>query len=93
MYCLFVWPAAAAAAPGDDDADEDDDGGEEVCPPGCDQAVYERVCDLREKRLDEEDMIAEFQKTIEVREAVWAKGGGGDEGQIGKEGQGAGCGT
>ncbi|EFJ51830.1 hypothetical protein VOLCADRAFT_103323 [Volvox carteri f. nagariensis] len=51
---------------GDDEADDDDDGGEEVCPAGCDQSVYERVCDLREKRLDEEDMIAEFQKTIEV---------------------------
>ncbi|KAG2482730.1 hypothetical protein HYH03_018361 [Edaphochlamys debaryana] len=51
---------------GDDEGDDDDDGGEEVCPPGCDQSVYERVCDLREKRLDEEDMIAEFQKTIEV---------------------------
>lgn len=25
-----------------------------------------QVCDLREKRLDEEDMITEFQKTIEV---------------------------
>nr|A8J1V4.1 RecName: Full=Cilia- and flagella-associated protein 44 [Chlamydomonas reinhardtii] len=51
---------------GDDEVDDDDDGGEEVCPPGCDQSVYERVCDLREKRLDEEDMIAEFTKTIEV---------------------------
>lgn len=38
----------------------------QVCPPGCDQGVYEKVCDLREKRLDEEDMVAEFQKTIEL---------------------------
>uniref|UniRef100_A0A061QH80 Wd repeat-containing protein 52 n=2 Tax=Tetraselmis sp. GSL018 TaxID=582737 RepID=A0A061QH80_9CHLO len=57
----------------DSEADEDDeeedfdeeDEDEEVCPPGCDQVLYEKVCDLREKRLDQEDVIAEFQKIIE----------------------------
>ncbi len=28
-----------------------------------------QVCDLREKRLDEEELIADFTKTIEVRSA------------------------
>lgn len=30
---------------GDDEEgdDDDDDGGEEVCPPGCDQGLYEKV--------------------------------------------------
>lgn len=30
------------------------------------QNLYERVCEQREKRLDEDDLITEFQKTIEV---------------------------
>ena len=34
------------------DSEEDlDDEDEEVCPPGCDPALYEKVCELREKRL------------------------------------------
>jgi len=50
----------------EEEGDDDDDEGEEACPPGCDQNLYERVCDLREKRLDEEELIAEFTKTIET---------------------------
>ena len=50
----------------DDNEDFEDDDDEEVCPPGCDQALYEKVCDLREKRLDQEDVIAEFTKSIEA---------------------------
>ena len=37
-----------------------------MCPPGCDQGLYEKVCDLREKRLDQEDIITEFQKSIDA---------------------------
>lgn len=29
------------------------------------QDVYSKVCDLREKRLDEEELLNEFQKSIE----------------------------
>lgn len=53
----------------DDDSDDDDDlddDEEEVCPPGCDPALYERVCELRLKRLEQEDVYAEFQKSIEA---------------------------
>ena len=28
---------------GEEDMDDDDDGGEEVCPPGCDPMLYEKV--------------------------------------------------
>lgn len=50
----------------DEDEDfDDEDEDEEICPPGCDQVLYEKVCDLREKRLDQEDVIAEFQKGID----------------------------
>ena len=51
----------------DEDEDfDDEDEDEEVCPPGCDQVLYEKVCDLREKRLDQEDVIGEFQKGIDT---------------------------
>jgi hypothetical protein len=49
----------------DDDDDDFDDDEEEVCPPGTDIVLYERVCELRLKRLDQEDVYAEFQKSIE----------------------------
>jgi len=50
----------------DEDEDFDEDDEDEVCPPGCDQALYEKVMDLREKRLDQEDVIAEFLKSIDA---------------------------
>merc|ERR1740130_1071810 len=48
---------------GDDDDEEEEE--EEVCPPGCDPALYEKVCELREKRLEQEELYAEFQKSVE----------------------------
>jgi len=49
------------------DSDEELDGEEEeVCPPGCDPALYEKVCELREKRLEQEDVYADFQKGVEL---------------------------
>merc|ERR1740130_2509723 len=55
---------------GDDDDEEDEDEEdeeeeEEVCPPGCAPALYEKVCELREKRLEQEELYAEFQKSVE----------------------------
>ncbi|GMH39549.1 hypothetical protein BSKO_07447 [Bryopsis sp. KO-2023] len=48
-----------------DDDEEDDEEEEEVCPADCDQDLYAKVCDQREKRLDEEELLADFQKSIE----------------------------
>ncbi|QDZ25480.1 hypothetical protein HOP50_17g80200 [Chloropicon primus] len=50
----------------DDDDDWDEDEAEEICPPGCDQALYEKVCDLREKRLDQEEIDVELKKQLET---------------------------
>lgn len=62
---------------GCDDGD-DDDGVAEVCPPGCDQALYDKVCELREQRVDEEEAAAEIVKTADgikkERELVSKKG-------------------
>ncbi|XP_048588414.1 cilia- and flagella-associated protein 44-like isoform X2 [Nematostella vectensis] len=46
----------------DSDAEELDDS---VCPPGCDQALFDHVCQLRERRLDLEEELAEEKKTSE----------------------------
>merc|ERR1711871_841706 len=49
----------------DDDDDDDDDDEEDACPPGCDQTLYDKVLELREKRLDQEEILNEFQKAID----------------------------
>merc|ERR1712230_352213 len=50
----------------DEDFDEDEDDDEEdSCPVGCDQTLYDKVLELREKRLDQEEIISDFQKTID----------------------------
>lgn len=45
---------------------EEEDEAEEICPPGCDQSLYEKVCDLREKRLDQEEIDVELKKQLET---------------------------
>ena len=50
----------------DDDDDWDEDEAEEICPPGCDQSLYEKVCDLREKRLDQEEIDVELKKQLDT---------------------------
>jgi len=46
----------------DDESDEDDD---ESCPQNCDSAIYEKVLELREKRLEQEEILAEFEKAVD----------------------------
>lgn len=51
-----------------DDEEEDFEEGEpeeERCPDGCDPAIYEKVLELREKRLDQEEVLTAFNKSIE----------------------------
>jgi len=50
---------------GEEDEEDEGDEGEEACPAGCEQALYERVLDLRERRLDEEDAAAEVAKAAD----------------------------
>jgi len=49
----------------DDGDDEDEEEVEDICPPGCDQTLFERILDLREKKLDTEEVCADIQKGIE----------------------------
>ena len=64
----------------DEDSDSDDDWSEseeesdsetggfdlDVCPPGCDQNLYDNTCTLREKRLDLEEDLSEEKKNNEA---------------------------
>ncbi|XP_077594091.1 cilia- and flagella-associated protein 44-like, partial [Stigmatopora nigra] len=58
----------------DDDAEDDDwetSEGEAVveeCPPGCDPKLFELVLQLRERRLDLEDLLMEERKNLDVLE-------------------------
>eukprot|EP00520_Triparma_pacifica_P008872 CAMPEP_0118658690 /NCGR_PEP_ID=MMETSP0785-20121206/14707_1 /TAXON_ID=91992 /ORGANISM="Bolidomonas pacifica, Strain CCMP 1866" /LENGTH=1758 /DNA_ID=CAMNT_0006551733 /DNA_START=48 /DNA_END=5320 /DNA_ORIENTATION=- len=51
----------------DSDSDDDDDEEEvdDSCPPGCDISLYETIIALREKRLDQEETLNEFQKELD----------------------------
>eukprot|EP00981_Chlorochromonas_danica_P000742 scaffold167_cov168-Ochromonas_danica.AAC.9 len=49
----------------EEDEDEDDEEVEDICPPGCDQIVFEKILDLREKKLDTEEVCTEIQKSID----------------------------
>lgn len=50
------------------DSEDDDDEDEEfhmdldICPVGCDKALYEATCSLREDRLDIEEAMANERK-------------------------------
>ena len=46
----------------DEDLDEDEEGQDDSCPAGCDPSLHQKVLLLREKRLDLEEVLQEFQK-------------------------------
>ncbi|CAD5123356.1 DgyrCDS11713 [Dimorphilus gyrociliatus] len=50
-----------------DEDDESEGGGYDldVCPPQCDQTLYDNTCSLREKRLDLEEEVAEEKKNMD----------------------------
>ena len=47
----------------DSDSDEEEEE-EDVCPQGCSQELFDKVCVLRERRLDQEEANTEVQKEI-----------------------------
>ncbi|KAJ1567975.1 Cilia- and flagella-associated protein 44 [Cladochytrium tenue] len=53
----------------DDDEDtesEDEEGGREICPSDMDPASFTRVLELRELKLDQEEILAEIQKAVDA---------------------------
>eukprot|EP01065_Artemidia_motanka_P009840 TRINITY_DN15100_c0_g2_i1.p1 TRINITY_DN15100_c0_g2~~TRINITY_DN15100_c0_g2_i1.p1 ORF type:complete len:1845 (+),score=929.68 TRINITY_DN15100_c0_g2_i1:115-5649(+) len=51
---------------GDDDDDQAQEDEEDVCPDGCDEDTYQAVLELRNRRLDQEDIVNDFQKSIDL---------------------------
>ena len=50
----------------DSNSDEaNDEGEEDVCPDGCDTETYEAVLALRVRRLEQEEVVSEFQKSMD----------------------------
>jgi hypothetical protein len=49
----------------EEEEDDDDEEVEDICPPGCDQIVFEKILDLREKKLETEEVCSEIQKSID----------------------------
>jgi hypothetical protein len=39
---------------------------EEKCPAECDNITWSRILELREKRLDQEEVVNEIQKAVDV---------------------------
>jgi len=50
----------------DEDLDEDEEGLDDSCPAGCDPSVHQKVILLRERRLDLEEVLQDFQKRYEA---------------------------
>lgn len=38
-----------------------------VCPAGCDQALFNKACEVREKRLDYEELVAEEKRGLDAQ--------------------------
>merc|ERR1712166_34995 len=49
----------------DDDDDDEDSEEEEICPDKVDKATWEKVLELRERRLDHDEVMAEFKAGLE----------------------------
>jgi hypothetical protein len=49
-----------------DDIGSNDEIEVDVCPHDCEATIFSKVIALRGKKLDEEDILAEIQKLIEV---------------------------
>jgi hypothetical protein len=53
----------------DEDEESDSEAGGydlDVCPPQCEQVLYDNTCQLREKRLDIEEALSEEKKINET---------------------------
>ncbi|CAG5122902.1 unnamed protein product, partial [Candidula unifasciata] len=52
-----------------DEESESEAGGYDldICPPGCDQKLYDDTCMLREKRLDIEEALADEKKVLDLQ--------------------------
>lgn len=50
----------------DSDESDDENDFEEKCPTECDPGIWNKVLELRERRLDQEEIITDIQKAVEA---------------------------
>lgn len=50
----------------DEDSEAEGELDDSVCPAGCDQGLFNQACELREKRLDLEELVMEEKKGLET---------------------------
>merc|ERR1711916_289812 len=50
---------------GEDEDDDDEEEIEDICPPGCDKLLYEKVIELRATRVENEAQLNEVSKAVE----------------------------
>ena len=76
QYCIFHFFLSGSDDESEDESDDESDWSEseeesdseaggydlDICPPQCDQALYDNTCALREKRLDFEEALTEERK-------------------------------
>ncbi|KAH6585557.1 hypothetical protein BASA50_001166 [Batrachochytrium salamandrivorans] len=48
------------------DIESDDEEFEEKCPVGCDHALWSHILEQREKRLEQDELLADIQKSVEI---------------------------
>ena len=49
----------------EDESEAEGELDDSICPAGCDHTLFDKACELREKRLDLEDAITEEKKALE----------------------------
>lgn len=62
-YYNYTCPCSSS----DEDSEIEGDLDDSVCPAGCDQVLFGQACELREKRLDLEELVAEEKKGLDAQ--------------------------
>ena len=71
-YCTclekrFNFFASFLCSSSDEDSETEGELDDSVCPAGCDQALFIKACELRERRLDLEELVAEEKRGLDAQ--------------------------
>jgi hypothetical protein len=65
VYCYVPFPALHSSS--DEDSEIEGELDDSVCPAGCDQDLFSKACELRERRLDLEELVLEEKKGLDAQ--------------------------
>ena len=57
----------AYSSSSDEDSEAEGELDDTVCPAGCDQALFSQACELRERRLDLEEMVVDDKRGLDIQ--------------------------